>query len=272
MGVAVSCRIGLAGEQQPGALLGADDFYPTPEHPVGWLGDFSGRYSGAHDFPLEWDSATGKNILWKTALPNWGHSSPIVVGKKVFLTCEDDLTVCLDAETGSILWRKAGDGFKYKGSTYHNAAGWSMGTVCSDGKSIFVTHYNGVVVSYDLDGNVRWKKEAPPHGWSGASPVLIDGKFVVLQGGGCKLRPPRGGPRELAAYSCADGALVWRNDKILMTGWHYTGVSPVWVEGRPYLFNWCGQFFDARDGRLVRGERRSPSSSEGSSISEMKAA
>ena len=106
VGLALFCRTGFAGEPQSGAKLGADDFYPSPEHPVGWIGDLGGRFPGAHDFPLEWNSTTGKNILWKTVLPSWGHSSPIVVGKRVFLSCDLNVTVCLDAETGAILWKK----------------------------------------------------------------------------------------------------------------------------------------------------------------------
>lgn len=54
--------------------------------------------------------------VWLTKLPSWGHSSPIVVGDKVFLTVEVTkkhnyfpALVCLDAKTGRILWEQALD-------------------------------------------------------------------------------------------------------------------------------------------------------------------
>src|ERR1041385_2933591 len=34
--------------------LGAADFKPTPEHPIGWRGDWTGKYPGANP-PLEWN-------------------------------------------------------------------------------------------------------------------------------------------------------------------------------------------------------------------------
>ena len=40
--------------------------------------------STATDVPLEWGE--GKNILWKTAIPGEGHSSPVVWGNRIFLT------------------------------------------------------------------------------------------------------------------------------------------------------------------------------------------
>ncbi|MEI7833464.1 MAG: PQQ-binding-like beta-propeller repeat protein, partial [bacterium] len=230
--------------------LGHALFTPSSAHPVGWMGDLSGRYSGARDFPLEWDTTTGKNILWKSQLPIGGHSSPIVVGRKVFLTCEPDLTVCLDADTGAILWQHAGDGLR-KGSSgiYHYSTGYSMGTICSDGANLFVTHYNGVVMSYDLDGNVRWRKDVPALGWSGASPCMLDGKFIVIQGNGTH---ERRGPYDLVAYSCTDGAVVWNTSAVIkQSGWHYNGITPMWVAGTPYVVNFTGQFFNARNGRLV---------------------
>src|SRR3954471_23634012 len=51
----------------------------------------------------------GKNLAWAAELPP-GHSSPVVSGGRVFLTCYDGKaleTVCLDAATGKVLWRKA---------------------------------------------------------------------------------------------------------------------------------------------------------------------
>jgi outer membrane protein assembly factor BamB len=64
--------------------------------------------------PSQFDEATGKNVLWKVPLPNWGHSSPTVIDKKVFVTCEGGwpagqdfpVLVCYDADTGKELWRR----------------------------------------------------------------------------------------------------------------------------------------------------------------------
>ncbi|OYW31471.1 MAG: hypothetical protein B7Z47_00995, partial [Chthoniobacter sp. 12-60-6] len=36
--------------------------------------------------PLEWDSATGKNIAWRTPLEGLGHSSPVIGGDMIWFT------------------------------------------------------------------------------------------------------------------------------------------------------------------------------------------
>ena len=36
--------------------------------------------------PLEWDSATGKNIIWRTELQDQGHSSPVIGGDMIWFT------------------------------------------------------------------------------------------------------------------------------------------------------------------------------------------
>ena len=49
-----------------------------------------------------------KNLIWKTPVPP-GHSSPILVGDRIFLTAYDAdklLTIALDRATGKILWRR----------------------------------------------------------------------------------------------------------------------------------------------------------------------
>src|SRR6267378_2309460 len=49
-----------------------------------------------------------KNVVWKTELPP-GHSSPILVGPRIFVTAyegEKLLTIALDRATGKILWKR----------------------------------------------------------------------------------------------------------------------------------------------------------------------
>jgi len=77
---------------------------------ISWLiGDRHGYFPEERP-PTTWDAATGKNILWKTALPNWSNSSPIVADGRVYLVAEPleyaPLLLCIDAETGKELWRR----------------------------------------------------------------------------------------------------------------------------------------------------------------------
>jgi len=102
----VAVLLGLAGlsaGQTP--QLGHPDFQVSPEHPVGFRGDGSGRFPGATP-PVAWDLAKGTGVKWNVAIPGKSVSSVIVVGKKVFATASPHHVVCLDAETGKQLWTK----------------------------------------------------------------------------------------------------------------------------------------------------------------------
>ena len=116
-----------------GPLLGASDFLPTPEMPVGFRPN-NAWYPGAGRPPLEfWDGTPGevpvsgtfgnppargtqkvwdctdtksKNILWKAPAPGWGLTHPIVVGKRVFAVGHPDVVACYDLDSGKVLWQK----------------------------------------------------------------------------------------------------------------------------------------------------------------------
>lgn len=85
--------------------LGHAGFRPSPQRPVGWRGDNTGRFPGATPV-TSWDVRTGRNVLWKAPMPDWSDSSPIVVGKKVFTCADPDLLICVDAESGKVLWQR----------------------------------------------------------------------------------------------------------------------------------------------------------------------
>src|SRR5262249_14562847 len=72
---------------------------------------FRGPHSAGIATPetvLPADIGPEKHVLWKTELPP-GHSSPAIVGDKIFLTAVRDKdhleTICLDRAKGRILWR-----------------------------------------------------------------------------------------------------------------------------------------------------------------------
>ena len=106
-----------SGKGDDKALLGSTVYYPSPERPIGWRGDGSGRYPAATP-PTAWErkkegaSYATKGILWMTPLPDTGVSCPIVVGQRIFLTTEVSDLVCLDKQTGRILWIRSNPEFE----------------------------------------------------------------------------------------------------------------------------------------------------------------
>src|SRR5262249_42834413 len=144
-----------------------------------------------------WSST--ENIVWRTKLPGPGTSSPIVVGKRIYLTCYsgfglqegndgmDQLrrhVVCVDRAKGDILWTKH---FKpaLPESTYvggnNTQHGYSSSTIASDSKHLYVFFGKSGVYCLDLDGNEVWHAKVGTNtdGWgSSNSPVLY--KDVVI--------------------------------------------------------------------------------------------
>ena len=82
-----------------------------------WRGPDGTSVAGEKDLPLKWSEsdgdadgdAHGKGIAWKTELPQWGNSTPVIWGDAIFLTShsgDDLLLVRLDKRTGKIEWTK----------------------------------------------------------------------------------------------------------------------------------------------------------------------
>ena len=114
----LAMRTWAAAPNEPAsAPLGALGFRPTASTPIGWRGDGTGRYPGAVS-PTVWErSAAGtgyatKGIVWMSPLPAVGVGSLIVVGDKVFLTSEVCDLVCLEKQTGRVLWIRSSSEFE----------------------------------------------------------------------------------------------------------------------------------------------------------------
>jgi hypothetical protein len=101
-------------------LLAADEAAPM----IGFRGDGSGAFPVDCRFPVDFDGPSGRHIVWKCPLPNWGNGSPIVVGRKAFVVCEagtpatsttplidTPLLLCIDGDSGAELWRRPLDPF-----------------------------------------------------------------------------------------------------------------------------------------------------------------
>lgn len=97
--------------------MGSPKFLATPDHPVGWRGDGTGRYPGATP-PTKWERKrsgggyAASGIAWALPLPNTGVSCPIIVGPRIYLTVEPWDLMCADKASGQILWIRSNAPFE----------------------------------------------------------------------------------------------------------------------------------------------------------------
>ncbi|MBM3821686.1 MAG: serine/threonine protein kinase [Verrucomicrobia bacterium] len=145
--------------------------------------------------PTRWSES--ENIVWKSELPGRGHSSPTVVGNRIYLATADTSTwaqsvLCLDRRTGAKLWTttvhpSGGD----PGKQVHSSAASS--TITFDDGRLFVNFLNsGAVFTTALspDGQVLWQRNIGPfvtHQGFASSPMTHEQLVLVAsdhRGGG----------------------------------------------------------------------------------------
>ena len=134
--------------------------------------------------PVTW---TEVDHNWKVKLPGGGYSSPVLWGRKVFLTSTDSRTakrliLCLAADDGRTLWRK-----EYASSAYkmHRDNSYASSTPAVDAERVYLTWTTPkevALAALDHAGGEVWRRGLGPfvglHG-SGASPIVV-GDLVVL--------------------------------------------------------------------------------------------
>lgn len=145
--------------------------------------------------PLTWSST--QNIVWKTALPGAGASSPIVIGQRIYLTCytgygvpgqpRGDIAqlkrhlICLNRSDGKALWHWTAP-TKLPEESSVREHGYAASTPAADSERVYVFFGKSGVFALDHSGRVLWQADvgSRSHGWgSAASPVLV-GNLVIV--------------------------------------------------------------------------------------------
>ncbi|MCL2304297.1 MAG: PQQ-binding-like beta-propeller repeat protein [Planctomycetaceae bacterium] len=243
-----------------------------------WRGPtWSGNAVG--ELPTHWSETEG--ILWKTPLPPWGNSSPIVVGDSIFLTTQIDddqlVLIRLNKADGKIVWEKEiasgqktprfQEGQEFRGwqkfNNYHNLA---SPAVVADSETILAHFGTGDLAAFDWNGSLLWKTNLQETfgdfmiWWGHANTPLLCGNLVIVPVMQDDLRDlPNKEPVEsyLVAYDKNTGKQVW---KVLRnTGskneYNDSYTSPVlWThEGRVEMLVLGGETLDAYNPKT--GER-----------------
>lgn len=219
------------------------------------------------------DASKGEldGVLWETAVPGLGHSSPVIFGDKIFLatavasdgkaplkvdaggapTAADDngeqkwLLLCYDKTNGKELWRKTAHTGKPR-ATRHAKATHANTSVCVDGKHVVAFFGSEGIFCYDLDGNLVWNRDLGVIniskygvGWGFASSPAIHGDQIAIV---CD------DPSEpyVASLRLSDGEEVWRKSRkdICERSWgtplihQHQGSAQVVVNGWPWIVSY----------------------------------
>jgi outer membrane protein assembly factor BamB len=223
---------------------------PVPDATVAWpqwRGPGSQGISSETGLPVEWSPT--KNVRWKAEIPGHGNSSPIVWGSRVFLTTAiegevvpgahavkhmdegkefrhpdavgDDhkqtlKVLCLDAETGKLLWeRTAWEGTPY--DSRHKKASFASQTPVTDGERVYAFFGAQGLYAYDFEGKLLFKVDVgalPNMGvGDGTSPVLWKDRLILL----CD--EDTGEKSFIAAFDSKTGKEVWRTPRKVQVNW-----------------------------------------------------
>ncbi|QDS87276.1 Polyvinylalcohol dehydrogenase precursor [Rosistilla ulvae] len=223
-----------AAALEPAGLSGLQ--FPASDWPF-WRGpDQNGVASPKQTPPTSWSET--ENVLWRTEVPGRGHSSPVVIGDRVFITSADherevQIVLGLDRATGKQLWETIvhRGGFETRGKKMNLKATLASSTIASDGTRLFTNFLNDNAVwttALDLDGKQLWQTRLTDyqvHQGYGSSPTIY--KNLVISSADNKA----GGA--IVAMDRANGEVVWRRKRPEMPNYP----SPVIVEaaGRQQL-------------------------------------
>jgi outer membrane protein assembly factor BamB len=160
--------------------------------------------------PIRWDVETGEGVLWKTEIPVHGFNSPIVWGRRVFMSGADEEgqeVFCFDADTGKLLWTKPVE-TSAEFPEVSDDTGLAAPTMATDGQRVFAIFATGELAAFDMDGNPVWQKNigVPKNPYGMGSSLITDGKRLFIQ-------YDHEDTKKVLALDCATGNPVWQTER-----------------------------------------------------------
>jgi outer membrane protein assembly factor BamB len=186
-----------------------------------WRGPQQDGHSAEAELPVKWSS---DNVIWKTALPGIGQSTPIIWGDRIFLTSALDkgkerLVSCVDRKTGKLLWQQTA--WKGQPEPSHVMNGWASASCVTDGEIVVAFFGRGGIHAYSVDGKPLWSHDLgrfeSPWG-TAACPIIVDN--LVIQN--CDSDENA----FLAAFDKRTGSEIWRTRRRDYRGWS----TPIVIE------------------------------------------
>ncbi|MSU36008.1 MAG: pyrrolo-quinoline quinone [Pedosphaera sp.] len=162
------------------------------------------------------------SLTWAASLPGRGLSSPIIIGKRVILTCssgpkQDRLHVlCFDLEGGAIRWERQ---FWATGRTMtHEKTNGAAPTPVSDGERVFALFSSNDCAALDLDGNLLWFRGLG-RDYPNASNSLGMSSSLLVVGGVVIAQVENDSESFTAGLDVGTGANRWKLDRPRRANW-----------------------------------------------------
>jgi outer membrane protein assembly factor BamB len=202
--------------------------------------------------PVQWDVGNGENVAWKTSISGMAHSSPIVLGDRVYLTTaissqgetafqfplagemdrRTDLSahqfrvLALDLKTGSVIWDQLALEAEPRVAR-HPHSSYAAATPATDGKYLVAFFGSEGLYAFDLVGKLLWKQDlgpldqgafdVPDYTWGYASSPVIYKNLVIVQ---CDQQKGS----FIAAFDLGTGKEAWRTERDALPSWSTPGI------------------------------------------------
>ena len=195
-----------------------------------WRGPTGDGVCTEKGLPLKWGAK--ENVKWRVALPERGNSTPVVWGKRVFVTQPvnaERMLLCLDRENGRELWRAGVKGAEREPS--HGTNPFCSGSAATDGERVIVCFASAGLFCFDMEGVEIWRRDLglQHHIWgSGPSPVIY--------GDLCLLNFGPNDKTSLIAFDKKTGKTTWKNDEA--TGYQHPQGGEKGNQGKTYIGSW----------------------------------
>jgi outer membrane protein assembly factor BamB len=190
-------------------------------------GPLGNGVSWHRNIPVDWDGASGRNIIWKTGLSKPGFNSPVLWQDRLFIAGADAqvrMVYCLDRRTGKVLWQQEASGIPGSPAAIPRVTddtGLSAPSLTTDGRNVYAIFATGDIIAFTIDGIRLWAKNLglPNNHYGHSSSLLVWSDRVLVQ------YDSNSGGRVLALNSMT-GEVIWDTRRNANISW----ASPILAE------------------------------------------
>jgi outer membrane protein assembly factor BamB len=177
--------------------------------------------------PVEWDAASGKNVIWKTAVTGKGYNSPVIWGNKLFISGADANVrevYCYDRNSGKLIWKQPVDKIPGSPATVPKVSedtGLAASSLTTDGNRVYAIFATGDIICLDMEGNRVWARNlgVPDNHYGHSSSLIMLKDKVFVQYDTNK-------SRKLMALNASTGETLWETARRGKISW----ASPILAE------------------------------------------